>query len=70
MDWAEGFTLWRGLGHDGQGGFITLPALTAIHMGHRLGAVVATAAVLWLAARARGLAPERAQAQGVPEAAA
>lgn len=52
MDWAQGFTLWRGLGHDGQGGFITLPALTAIHMGHRLGAVVATAAVLWLAARA------------------
>lgn len=52
MDWPQGFTLWRGLGHDGQGGFITLPALTAIHMGHRLGAVVATVAVLWLAARA------------------
>lgn len=51
MDWVQGFTLWRALGHDGQGGFITLPALTAIHMGHRLGAVVATAAVLWLAAR-------------------
>ena len=52
MDWPQGFTLWRGLGQDGQGGFITLPALTAIHMGHRLGAAVATIAVLALAARA------------------
>ncbi|WP_440233829.1 COX15/CtaA family protein, partial [Escherichia coli] len=39
-------------GQDGQGGFITLPALTAIHMGHRLGAAVATVAVLALVARA------------------
>lgn len=63
MDWPQGFTLWRGLGHDGQGGFITLPALTAIHMGHRLGAVVATVAVLWLAARAWPVA--RRQAWGL-----
>ncbi len=51
MDWTRGFTLWRGLGEDGAGGAITLAALTAIHVTHRLGAIVATAAVLWLAWR-------------------
>lgn len=60
MDWAQGFTLWRALGQDGEGGFVTLAALTAIHMGHRLGAAVACAAVLWLAARAWPLARREA----------
>ena len=49
MDWANGFVLLRGLGLDGQGNAIGLSALTAIHMAHRLGAVVAVVAVLWLA---------------------
>jgi cytochrome c oxidase assembly protein subunit 15 len=55
MDWAQGFTLMRGLGQDGQGGYITLSALTAIHMAHRLGAAVASMALLWLAWRATQL---------------
>jgi cytochrome c oxidase assembly protein subunit 15 len=60
MDWARGFTLWRGLGEDGAGGSITLAALTAIHVTHRLGAVVATLAVLWLAWRLRPVARREA----------
>lgn len=49
MDWANGFVLLRGLGLDGQGNAIGLSALTAIHMAHRLGAVVAVVAMVWLA---------------------
>jgi cytochrome c oxidase assembly protein subunit 15 len=52
MDFARGFTLMRGLGQDGQGGAISLQALMAIHMTHRLGAALATVAMLWLAWRA------------------
>jgi cytochrome c oxidase assembly protein subunit 15 len=61
MDWGQGMTLLRGLGEDGQGGYITLPGLTAIHMAHRLGSVVAVLAVLWLMGRARQLADGAAQ---------
>ena len=50
-DWSTALTLMRPLGTDGQGGAISLQALTAIHLMHRLGAVVATAAVLALAWR-------------------
>lgn len=46
MDAATGFTLWRPLGENGQGGWITLPALTAIHMAHRLMAVIVLLALL------------------------
>lgn len=63
MDWVQGFTIWRALGMDGQGGHITLAALTAIHLAHRLGAVVATAAVLVLAWRCWG--PARRLAGGL-----
>lgn len=49
MDWANGFVLLRGLGLDAQGQGIGLSALTAIHMAHRLGAVVAVVAMVWLA---------------------
>jgi cytochrome c oxidase assembly protein subunit 15 len=47
MDWASGFHLLRALGQDGQGGYITLAALTAIHMAHRLMAVVVLLALWW-----------------------
>ncbi|MFN3886079.1 MAG: COX15/CtaA family protein [Aquabacterium sp.] len=47
MDAHTGFTVWRPLGQDGQGGWIALPALTAIHMAHRLMAVVALLALLF-----------------------
>ena len=40
MDFAEAFVLWRGLGIDYQYGVLEGPARTAIHMSHRLGALV------------------------------
>jgi len=53
MDFATGFHLLRPLGSDGQGAFITLAALTAIHMVHRLAAVLVLAALLGYAASLR-----------------
>jgi cytochrome c oxidase assembly protein subunit 15 len=50
MDWAQGFRLLRPLGADGEGGWLTHDALTAIHMAHRLGAVVTLLALLALGA--------------------
>lgn len=46
MDFRMGFHLLRPLGGDGQGAFITLPALTAIHVMHRLVAVVVLLALV------------------------
>jgi cytochrome c oxidase assembly protein subunit 15 len=46
MDFATGFHLLRPLGGDGQGAFISLAALTAIHMVHRLAAVLVLVALL------------------------
>lgn len=40
MDFEMGFRLFRPLGGDGRGAFITLPGLTAIHMAHRIFAVL------------------------------
>ena len=48
---AEAFDLARPLGRDGDGGFLPFPALTAIHMAHRLGALVLLPALLLLAWR-------------------
>jgi cytochrome c oxidase assembly protein subunit 15 len=48
-DFGEGFVLWRGLGIDYEGGVLDHPARVAIHLVHRLGAVV-VAAVLGLLA--------------------
>ncbi len=42
MDLASGFTLLRELGRAGHGGVLQFDALVAIHMAHRLFAVVAT----------------------------
>ncbi len=42
MDFKEGFILWRGIGVDYEGGILDNPARTAIHMVHRIGAVVLT----------------------------
>ena len=52
MDFKTAFTLWRPFGVTGRG-WITLAALTAIHMTHRLLAAVALAALGWLAWRLR-----------------
>lgn len=46
MDFSAGFHLLRPLGVDSQGGFITLAALTAIHVTHRLMAVLVLLALL------------------------
>ncbi|MFM7626598.1 MAG: COX15/CtaA family protein, partial [Gammaproteobacteria bacterium] len=54
MDYKDAFVLWRGLDINYTGGVLEHPARVAIHFTHRLGAIVATLAVLiaaWLAIR-------------------
>jgi cytochrome c oxidase assembly protein subunit 15 len=51
MSFGEAFEIARPLGGDGDGGFLPFPALTAIHMMHRLGALVLLPALLLLAWR-------------------
>ena len=41
MDFKDAFVLWRGLGVDYEGGVLANPARVAIHVTHRLGAIVA-----------------------------
>jgi cytochrome c oxidase assembly protein subunit 15 len=41
MDFRDAFVLWRGLGIDYEGGVLANPARMAIHVAHRMGAVVA-----------------------------
>jgi heme a synthase len=48
MDFGHGFTLRRELGRAGDGDFLPFQALVAIHMAHRLFALLATAALLLL----------------------
>ena len=49
MDAAQGFTLLRGLGRAGAGGYLPFDALVAIHIAHRLFALLALAALAALA---------------------
>lgn len=51
MDFTEGFTLWRGLGVDYEGGVLSADARTAIHMSHRIGAIVTILVIGFLAGR-------------------
>jgi cytochrome c oxidase assembly protein subunit 15 len=39
-NFSEGFTLWRGLGVDYEGGVLSLEAGTAVHLTHRFGAII------------------------------
>ena len=39
-DFGEGFVLWREIGVDYEGGVLYLPSRVAIHLTHRIGAVV------------------------------
>ena len=39
-NFRDGFVLWREIGVDYEGGVLDLPSRTAIHMAHRIGAVV------------------------------
>ena len=47
-DFREGFTLWRGVGVDFEGGILDQEARVAIHLVHRLGALVVIAVFGWL----------------------
>jgi cytochrome c oxidase assembly protein subunit 15 len=49
MDFFEAFTLWRDVGLDYEGRLLALPAATAIHMAHRIGALMVLLYVGWLA---------------------
>jgi len=54
MDYSEAFVLWRGLDINYTGGVLEHPARVAPHFTHRLGAILATLAVLltaWLTIR-------------------
>lgn len=48
MDLAQGFELWRPLGHSADGSLLEFAALTGIHYMHRLFAYGVFAALLWL----------------------
>ena len=48
MDFAEGFQVWRGIGYDFQGGVLDQPARAAIHVTHRIWALVVVGAFIWL----------------------
>ncbi len=50
-DFAGGFVLQRPLGSDGAGGYLPYQALTAIHMAHRVGAIILLPALASLAWR-------------------
>lgn len=52
MDFADGFTPWRGLGIDYEGGVLANESRVAIHVAHRLGAIAAALLVGLLALRA------------------
>jgi len=57
-NYAEGFVLWRALGVDYEGGILEGPARVAIHFTHRLGAIVASLALLLAAgATLKGCVP-------------
>ena len=49
MNFDEAFVLWRGLDINYTGGVLEHPSRVAIHFTHRIGAIVATLAVLWAA---------------------
>ena len=48
-DFRDAFVLWRGLGVNYEGGVLSMPARVAIHLTHRMGAIIA-ALTLTLAA--------------------
>jgi cytochrome c oxidase assembly protein subunit 15 len=58
MNFKEGFDLWHGIGINYEFGILEHPARTAIHMAHRLGAIITTVYLgvfaLWVALRAGG----------------
>ena len=51
MNFFEGFILWRELGIDYEGGTLDSAARTAIHMAHRIGAIITTIIIFYVGAR-------------------
>jgi cytochrome c oxidase assembly protein subunit 15 len=49
MNFFDGFALWRDIGLEYEGVLLNLEAATAIHMAHRIGALVTLLYVGWLA---------------------
>jgi heme a synthase len=49
MDYLEGFTLWRDVGIQYEGKLLDLASATAIHMAHRVGALITLLYAGWLA---------------------
>ena len=50
-DFKEGFTIWRELGVDYEGGLLSVEAGTAVHLTHRVGAIITllvSALLIWL----------------------
>ena len=52
MDWQNAFFLWRDLGEAKSGGIIPMAALVTIHWTHRVGAMIASAVLLFVAVKA------------------
>ncbi len=50
-NFRDGFVLWREIGVDFEGGVLDLPSRTAIHMAHRIGAVLTLFVLLYTAFR-------------------
>lgn len=50
-DFSEAFVVWREVGVDYEGGVLDLPARTAIHLAHRIGALAALVVLGLLAVR-------------------
>jgi heme a synthase len=48
MDFREAFVMWRGIGVDYEYGVLEHPARTAIHVTHRIGAVITFVYLGWL----------------------
>jgi cytochrome c oxidase assembly protein subunit 15 len=65
MDLAQAFVVRRPLGLSGDAGYLPFPALTAIHMAHRIGALVLLPALLALAWRLGADAATRRWAFGL-----
>lgn len=59
-DYRDAFVVWRGLGINYEGGVLDTGARVAIHFTHRLGALVATLALLLAAILTLRLRPEAA----------
>ena len=59
MDFKDAFVLWRGLGIDYEGGVLDAPELVAIHVAHRLGALLAALVLGFAAFRAIRTAKSR-----------